>query len=258
MNPRLGFLALALTLLTRAAAVKAAVEAGAAQNPRADFVSIEDAVPGIIVEMRYAGFHNFTGRPVTGYDAPKCLLTRQAARALASVEADAKKRSLTLKVYDCYRPQKAVDDFIAWAKQLKDRTMKAEFYPHVAKKDLFRDGYIAARSAHSRGSTMDLTLVPLPIPKEAAYREGEKLHPCTAPVGRRFADNSIDMGTGFDCFDPLAHTDNPAVGPRALANRRLLRSLMARHGFKNLPEEWWHFTLKREPFPRRYFDFDVR
>ncbi|MDE1976767.1 MAG: D-alanyl-D-alanine dipeptidase, partial [Elusimicrobia bacterium] len=95
-------------------------------------------------------------------------------------------------------------------------------------------------------------------PKEAAYREGEKLHPCTAPVGRRFADNSIDMGTGFDCFDPLAHTDNPAAGPRALANRRLLRSLMARHGFKNLPEEWWHYTLVREPFPRSDFDFDVR
>ncbi|MDE1977300.1 MAG: M15 family metallopeptidase, partial [Elusimicrobia bacterium] len=191
MNPRLGFLALALAMPA------AAVKAGAAQNPRADFVSIQKAVPGIIVEMRYAGFHNFTGRPVTGYDAPKCLLTRQAARALAGVEADAKKRSLTLKVYDCYRPQKAVDDFIAWAKRLKDRTMKEEFYPHVAKKDLFRDGYIAARSAHSRGSTVDLTLVPLPAPKEAVYRKGEKLYPCTAPEGRRIGDNSIDMGTGF-------------------------------------------------------------
>jgi len=249
MSPRLAVLMLALA--TRASAAKPAPGA-------ADFVSVQDAVPGVIVEMRYAGFHNFTGRPVAGYDAPKCLLTKEAARALAAVEADAQKRSMTLKVYDCYRPQKAVDDFIAWAKRLNDRAMKAEFYPHVAKKDLFKDGYIAARSSHSRGSTMDLTLVPLPVPKEAPYRRGEKLFSCTAPQGRRFADNGIDMGTGFDCFDPLAHPDNPAVGKRALADRMLLRSLMEKHGFKGIPEEWWHFTLKREPFPRRYFNFDVR
>ncbi len=199
-----------------------------------DFVSLASVDPSIILEMRYYGAHNFLGRPVRGYGAPQCLLTKEAAKALSAVQAEAKKRGLSLKVYDCYRPQRAVDDFVAWAKDLSDIKMKKEFYPHVPKTELFKEGYIAAKSGHSRGSTVDLTLV------------------------RKFHNKNLDMGTGFDFFDIRAHTDNPEIGARQRSNRLLLKSLMEKQGFKNLPEEWWHYTLNPEPFPKRYFDFEIK
>ncbi|HEY3464004.1 MAG TPA: M15 family metallopeptidase, partial [Amycolatopsis sp.] len=162
-----------------------------------------------------------------------------------------------LKVYDCYRPQRAVDHFVRWAKDLADEKMKAEFYPNVAKDRLFADGYIAEKSGHSRGSTMDLTIVKLPPRPQRPYIPSEPLKPCFAPQGERFGDNMVDMGTGFDCFDPLAHTDNPAITGVARQNRDLLKNTMAAAGFRNLPEEWWHYTLNGEPFPDTYFDFPV-
>jgi zinc D-Ala-D-Ala dipeptidase len=230
------------------------------QQPEAagPLVSIADVDPTIIVEARYFGAHNFLGRPVAGYEEPLCLLTTEAARALAAVQAELRPFGLSLKTYDCYRPQRAVDDFVAWARQPADTVMKAEFYPHVDKANLFSDGYIAERSGHSRGSTVDLTLVPLPPPHQPTWTPGQPLVRCTEPAGRRFADNSLDMGTGFDCFDPLSHTENPATGPEAARNRLLLRSLMEKHGFRNYPMEWWHFTLRDEPFPSTWFDLPVR
>jgi D-alanyl-D-alanine dipeptidase len=223
-----------------------------------DLVALKDVDPTIIQEIRYATIHNFIGRPIHGYFAPNCLLTRDAATALSKVQSELKSKALSLKVYDCYRPQRAVDDFVAWAKDLSDVKMKREFFPKVNKSDLFKDGYIAEKSGHSRGSTVDVTIVPLPPPSEAVFKEGLKLKPCTFVQGSRFADGSVDMGTGYDCFDPLAHTENPSISATQKWNRHLLKSTMEKFGFKNLDEEWWHFTLKNEPFPDRYFDIEIK
>jgi D-alanyl-D-alanine dipeptidase len=164
---------------------------------------------------------------------------------------------MSLKIYDCYRPQRAVDHFVRWAKDIGDMRMKAEFYPDVDKKVLFKDGYIAEKSGHSRGSTVDLTIVRLPVPKQAEYTPGQPLKDCRLPEGKRFKDNGIDMGSGFDCFDPLSHTANPKAGSEQQKNRLLLKSIMEKNGFKNYENEWWHYTLKDEPFPKRYFDFPI-
>lgn len=222
------------------------------------FVSIADIDPSIIVEARYFGSHNFLGRPVDGYDAPKCLLTDAAAAALAAVQAELRPFRLGLKTYDCYRPQRAVDDFVAWARDTADTAMKAEFYPAVDKRDLFTQGYIAERSGHSRGSTVDLTIIELPPRAQPEYRPGQQLADCRLPAGKRFNDNSLDMGTGYDCFDPRSHTANPDIAPDVARNRVLLTAVMRLHGFRNYEKEWWHFTLHDEPFPDTYFDRPVR
>jgi D-alanyl-D-alanine dipeptidase len=132
-----------------------------------------------------------------------------------------------------------------------------EFYPTIDKRNLFRDGYIAEKSSHSRGSTIDLTIVSLPAEPQAEYRAGQSLFECYLPAEKRFADNSIDMGTGFDCFHELSHTENGNIGQRQKINRLLLKSLMEKHGFKNYDMEWWHYTLKNEPYPDTYFDFII-
>lgn len=239
-------------------AVAACAPASTASDRADPLVSIADVDPSIIVEARYFGSHNFLGRPVTGYEAPRCLLTHEAARALAAVQSEVRQFGLSLKTYDCYRPQRAVDDFVAWARDAADTVMKQEFYPAVDKSRLFEEGYIAERSGHSRGSTVDLTLVPLPVPSQPEWRSGMPQARCTLPAAQRFPDNSLDMGTGYDCFDPLAHTANPAVGDVAARNRLLLRSVMEKHGFSNYAQEWWHFTLRDEPYPDRFFDLPVR
>jgi D-alanyl-D-alanine dipeptidase len=238
-----------------AAAMAAAGEPSA---PRGAFVALRDVAPTILEDMRYTTSHNFVGRPIRGYEEPVCLLTREAAEALARVQSAVRRRGYTLKVYDCYRPQRAVDHFVAWARRLNDDRMKAEFYPRVDKRNLFSDGYIARRSGHSRGSTVDLTLVKRPPRRQARYRRGQRLVDCAAPQGERFRDNSIDMGTGFDCFDPLSHPFNGRVRGRQRRNRLLLRHAMVREGFQGLPTEWWHFTLRAEPYPDTFFDFPVR
>ncbi|MBI2346557.1 MAG: M15 family metallopeptidase [Deltaproteobacteria bacterium] len=218
---------------------------------------IEEIDPSIIVEARYFGSHNFIGKQINGYKAPKCLLTRETATALAAVQAELQPFALSLKVYDCYRPQQAVDHFVAWAKDLADAKMKKEFYPAVEKKTLFADGYIASKSGHSRGSTVDLTIVPVPAPSQPAYTDGQPLVECFHPAGSRYKDNSLDMGTGYDCFSPLSHTASPRIVLPQKANRLLLKTLMEKHGFTNYDKEWWHYTLQNEPFPKRYFNFSV-
>jgi D-alanyl-D-alanine dipeptidase len=223
-----------------------------------DFVSVTEIDPTIIVEARYHGSHNFIGRPIEGYEAPKCLLVRAAAEALSRVQTEVRAFGLGLKTYDCYRPQRAVAHFAAWARDLSDVKMKAEFYPDIDKTKLFDLGYIAERSGHSRGSTVDLTLIPIPPPSQAEYREGDPLVRCTAPVEHRFRDNTLDMGTGYDCFSELSHTASPAVGAVAARNRLLLKAVMEKHGFVNYAQEWWHFTLRPEPYPQSYFDLPVR
>lgn len=222
------------------------------------FVFLEKVAPNILQNMRYATPHNFVGSVIDGYLAPRCVLSSAAAAALARVAAAAAAQSpsMLLKVYDCYRPQRAVDEFVTWGRNLSAVAMKAEFFPTLNKSDIFPT-YVAFMSAHSRGSTMDLTLVRSPPGPDGHYVPGQPLLACTNPLPNRFLDNSIDMGTGFDCFSPLANTANPAVGEEQRANRQLLVKLMADQGFVNDPDEWWHYTLKDEPFPDSYFDFPI-
>ncbi|MFB8029873.1 MULTISPECIES: M15 family metallopeptidase [unclassified Streptomyces] len=241
------------------AVTAAAPVAVAGPEPKAppEFVDLRSVDPTIITEMRYTTAHNFVGEPVDGYRQPVCILTRPAARALRSAQRSLLRQGYSLKVYDCYRPQRAVDHFVRWAQDLDDEVMKDEFYPKVDKTRLFADGYIAEKSGHSRGSTVDLTLVKLPALPTRPYRPGEELSPCYAPKGERFPDNSVDMGTGYDCFDTLSHTDDPRVQGAQRANRQFLKKTLTDLGFVNLAEEWWHFTYKPELFPDTYFDFPV-
>ncbi|OPY00570.1 MAG: D-alanyl-D-alanine dipeptidase [Syntrophorhabdus sp. PtaB.Bin184] len=229
----------------------------AGDDARDRFVDVREHIPSVIMDIRYFSPHNFVGERIDGYNAPKCLLTREAADALKRVQEDLREFSLTLKIYDCYRPQRAVSHFVRWAKDIGDTRTKKEFYPTVDKNRLFEDGYIAERSGHSRGSTLDLTIVPVPVPEQEAYSPGQALFACYLPASQRFRDNSIDMGTGFDCFHTLANTANGSVGPVQRANRLLLKTLMEKQGFVNYDKEWWHFTLKNEPFPDTYFDFPI-
>lgn len=221
------------------------------------FVDIKDVIPEIQLDIRYFSPHNFVGEKVDGYLAPKCILTKEAAEALSNVQKDLVQYSLTLKIYDCYRPQRAVDHFVRWAKETDNTKTKKEFYPTIDKRNLFKDGYIDSKSGHSRGSTVDLTIVPLPAPIQQNYIPGQKLSECYLPEAKRFGDNSIDMGTGFDCFHELSHTANKNINQQQKINRLLLKSLMEKHGFKNYDLEWWHYTLKNEPYPDTYFDFAI-
>ncbi len=201
-----------------------------------DFVYLKNIDPSIIQEMKYAGSDNFIGRPIPGYQAATCILTREAAEGLKRVQHTLLQKSLSLKVYDCYRPQAAVDYFVAWSRDARDQKQKANFYPSVNKADLFKLGYVAAHSGHTRGSTVDLTIV--------------RLRAHHAPV-------NLNMGTHFDWMDPASHSLNPTVKGQALQHRLLLRRLMIHAGFTPLAEEWWHFTLKKEPFPTTYFNFPI-
>ena len=231
--------------------------AGAQQKAPAGFVSLKAEVPSIKVEMRYLTHHNFIGRPIRGYRDPLCIVTRETAEALFRAQTRVRRQGYTLKVYDCYRPQRAVDDFVAWGKRLRDQRMKAEFYPRVDKRDVFKDGYIATKSGHSRGSTVDLTLVRRPPARQERYHRGDKLRDCALPRAKRLRDNSIDRGTGYDCFDTKSHPFSPHVTAQQRKNRLKLRRAMLAAGFKGLETEWWHFTLRDERFPERYFDFPV-
>ena len=188
------------------------------------------AIQGLLTDIRYAGNDNFLGRPVDGYQAPACLLSRDSLQALTQAQEHAQKIGLTLLVYDCYRPQRAVDDFIRWIQSDVPQTMKERYYPNVKKEDLIAQGYIASQSGHSRGSAIDLTL--------ADARTGEP----------------IDMGTSWDFFDPSSHTDSVAVSHDARQNRRALKGMMEAAGFRAYYAEWWHFTLIDEPNPNIYFN----
>jgi D-alanyl-D-alanine dipeptidase len=216
-----------------------------------DFVYLRDIDPSIRQDMRYAGSDNFTGAPVPGYEAAECVLVRQAAEALKAVQADIKPKGLSLRVYDCYRPTQAVAAFVAWAKAPDDPTAKAVHYPHLSKADLFPD-YIATRSGHSRGATLDLTVEPI---------GATEMHPrgisCAAPQKGHAPDGSLAMGTSFDCFDVKANTQTPGLTPEEIENRGSLRDAMAARGFKNYPLEWWHYTFEPEPHPDTYFGFPI-
>jgi D-alanyl-D-alanine dipeptidase len=204
------------------------------------FVDAAAVVDGLVVDMRYFGTSNFVGEKIDGYERPRCLLSAPAANALAAVQRNLVARGLGLKVFDCYRPARAVAHFIRWARKADDDPKrKAEYYPDIDKRDLFKLGYIAARSGHSRGSTVDLSLV-------------------RRANGTEIDGHELDMGTPFDFLSRKSWPSDRSVSAQAQENRALLAQAMRRGGFKPYSKEWWHFSLANEPFPDRYFDFPVR
>ena len=198
-----------------------------------DFVILAEQVPGIVQEIRYYSTYNFIGDRIDGYEEPCALLTKEAARALKSVSNEVNVQGYRLKVFDAYRPARAVKHFVLWGIEDLDLRMKPFFYPDLEKQELFVQGYVASQSSHSRGSTVDLTLLDMATGKE------------------------LDMGSPFDFFSEESHPDYKGVTDEQYANRMLLQSVMVRNGFEPIDCEWWHFTLKNEPFPDTYFDFPV-
>ena len=197
------------------------------------FGAIAEAIPGITIEARYATTRNFIGQKIPGYNSDNLLLSVEAIAALKKVQSNLNEQGLGLKVFDAYRPQRAVDYFVAWCADDADTINKHVYYPNVAKTDLLPTGYIAAKSGHSRGSTLDLTIINLTTGEE------------------------LDMGTPWDYFGPESWGSYQDITSTQKHNRQLLANIMAKHGFKSLPEEWWHFTLANEPYPNTYFDFVV-
>jgi D-alanyl-D-alanine dipeptidase len=204
----------------------------AAQLPKG-FVYVEDVVPMIKVDLRYFSDNNFLGKPVDGYKKEVAILTVQAAEALKNAQEELKQYNLSIMIYDSYRPQTAVNHFVSWARDLNDTINKIAFYPKVKKQHLFQEGYISSQSGHSRGSTMDITLV--------------DINTC----------EPLDMGSPYDFFGPESWIANNDLTAQQRANRMLLQTIMLKHGFRYYTKEWWHFTLRDEPFPDKYFDFPV-
>jgi D-alanyl-D-alanine dipeptidase len=198
------------------------------------FAPIVDYVPEMLMDLRYATSQNFMGRPVEGYATIAKVLTVPTLEALAAAQQEYKKLGLSLILYDGYRPQRAVDDFMAWSKILGDTLMKKEFYPDLPKATLFDRGYIASKSGHSRGSTIDVSLV---------YSEGPK------------KGKELDMGSRWDFFGPISWVQDTTITAAQQKNRKLLSEILQKHGFRPYAKEWWHFTLEKEPFPNTYFDF---
>lgn len=198
-----------------------------------DFVYLDTSLAYAKYDIRYRGHDNFLGRPVLGYSAPRVVMTAAAAKALANAEADLYKKGYILMIYDSYRPQRAVDDFRAWAKLPADTLTRSTYYPEHDKRFLFQLGYISTRSGHSRGSTIDLSIS----------------HSDTGEL--------VDMGGAYDYFGELSHHDYPHISDTQKANRLLLKQTMYRAGFRSYSKEWWHYTLNGEPYPDTYFDFVV-
>lgn len=209
-------------------------ESKALEYDNSDFVRVTDVIPDAILEIRYYSTYNFVGERIDGYELPIALMTREAADSLKAVNDELKANGYRIKIWDTYRPQRAVNHFIRWAENISDTAMKAVFYPMVDKALLFEQGYIYARSSHSRGSTVDLTLLDAASGKE------------------------LDMGSPFDWFGEESHPDYPCPLYRQSENRKILHNAMVRHGFEGLDSEWWHFTLRNEPYPDTYFDFPVQ
>lgn len=199
------------------------------------FVSVSHVIPQLLFDIHYYSANNFVGEPVEGYLAPECLLHKDAAQALKQAYKHASRLGLNFKIFDCYRPQRAVDHFVRWAADLNDIKTKHAYYPNLDKSVLIGP-YIAPRSGHSRGATVDLTLV--------------------KQVGEQWVE--LDMGTVFDFFDPISNTDNPTIVGEQRDNRQLLKHIMESAGFSAYDMEWWHFSLTQQPFPDTYFDFPVK
>ncbi|MDP4989266.1 MAG: M15 family metallopeptidase [Polaribacter sp.] len=205
-----------------------------AQKMHEDFVYLKDVDASIQTELRYFSHQNFIGKPIDGYQKDCIILTKLTAEALQKIQANLKKEGLSLKVFDAYRPQQAVNHFVKWAKILNDTLMKKEYYPNVLKSQLFQLGFIASKSGHTRGSTVDITLIKLNTKKE------------------------LDMGSAYDFFGEESHPFYKKITKKQQENRLFLRKIMVENGFSPYDNEWWHFTLKNEPFPNTYFNFPIK
>lgn len=201
--------------------------------PKSGFIQIHEAIPNVVYDIRYFGTDNFVGAQVDGYKKATAYLSKEAVAALKEVQTALNKEGLGLKIFDAYRPQKAVDHFVRWGKDLDDTLTKAKYYPDFEKARLFELEYIAEKSGHTRGSTVDLTIIDMDNQEE------------------------LDMGSPWDFFGTISNHDSPQVNPENTANRNKLRNLMKQYGFTEYPQEWWHYTLTDEPYPDTYFDFDV-
>lgn len=226
---------LALLVLAAPAAAREALPPG--------FVYLRDVDASIAQDMRYATADNFTGRPLPGYDAAECVLRRPVAEALARAQASLRRENLGLKVYDCYRPQRAVTAMARWAQARADETATRRFYPALEKRRLFALGYIAAQSRHSTGTAVDLTLIALPRTPPTRFDPRAAYGPCTAAAAQRAPDDSLDMGTGYDCFDARSHTASRAVTAEQQRRRAQLVAALRPHGLHNYAREWWHFSF---------------
>ena len=198
------------------------------------FMDLKELMPNLRSDMRYYSSNNFVGAPIDGYNEPKVFLTKEAAEALKKVQDELERLGFGLLIYDAYRPQRATDHFVRWAQDENDDTMKTQFYPNIDKKDLFSKGYISVKSGHSRGSTVDVTIVSLKTKQ------------------------ILNMGSPYDLFDEVSSVDHTAtITKNQHALRLLLKRRMEKHGWQSYPQEWWHFTLKEEPYPDTYFDFPI-
>lgn len=205
-----------------------------AQKLPKGFSYIKDIAPSIQQELRYCSNNNFIGTSINGYQESKLIITTVAANALKKVQNELVKKGLSLKIFDAYRPQTAVNHFVKWARVIDDTLKKQEYYPTINKRHLFKKGYISSRSGHSRGSTVDLTIVNLKTNKE------------------------LDMGSPFDFFGVSSHVAYPKLTNHQKKNRQLLQTIMNKNNFRSYSKEWWHFTLRHEPFPKTYFSFPVK
>lgn len=225
--------------------------AEAASDLPAPFVYLSEIDPRIQQDVRYASENNFLGRTVDGYTAPQCILTRKTAQSLKKVEDALLKKNLSLKVYDCYRPARSVRDFARWSHKDGDEKMKQQYYPDYDKDELFARGFIVSHSSHSRGNTVDLTIVPVDstVPQ---FDPAKPLARCDAPQEQRSPDNSLDFGTGFDCFGPKSRTRAEQISQAAKDNRRILVEAMVEEGFWNYFREWWHFQKSGAAMDEEY------
>ena len=204
---------------------------------------LRDIDPTIAQDIRYSTFNNFTGRPLPGYDAAECVLTRDAAAALKQVQADLAASNLSLKIYDCYRPQRAVSAMARWSQDGKDSAPTKRFFPNIDKSNLFALGYIARVSRHSTGTAIDLTMIEAGAAPAPPFDPAASYGACTGPIATRAPDNSLDMGTGYDCLDPKGNTANPGITAEQRQRRMQLIAAMRKHDFSNYFREWWHFTF---------------
>ncbi|WP_211246666.1 M15 family metallopeptidase [Cohnella pontilimi] len=229
-----GAVSLALLVVTVANAGAAEEQFTKKRQLPKGFVYLDEVMPTAEFDIRYYSEYNFAGTRIDGYWAPLPIMTVETAKALKKVNDELEKKGYHLKVYDAYRPQKAVDHFIRWSQDAGDTKMKKTFYPNVDKRNLFKLGYLAKKSGHSRGSTVDLTIVETKSGKE------------------------LDMGSPFDLLDEISSHGTKRISAEQKANRDLLKNVMIKHGFKSYSKEWWHYTLQKEPFPAKYFNFDVQ
>jgi D-alanyl-D-alanine dipeptidase len=227
-----------------------------AQTLPGGFVYLRDLDPTILQDIRYASSNNFIGRPMHGYDAAECVVKREVALKLKAIQADLAKRKLSLKMFDCYRPTRATADMRAWSRDGRDSGRR--FNPKFDKRDLFRLGYISPYSQHSTGAALDLTLVDLTADNSATFDPSKTYADCTAPVALRAPEESIDMGTGYDCTDLKGHTASSAITPEQRHWRGELVAVMRSQGFVNYFREWWHFSLPGAAWPAYDFPIEPR